>query len=68
MTLDIKEQGQKIITHEEFLAQCRDHPNKLFDYVVNTFNCMIDLKNKYHEQMDKGLIQTLCNKLQEHKA
>jgi len=31
VTLDMKERGRKIITHEKFLAQCRDHPNELFD-------------------------------------
>ena len=68
VTLYMKEQGRKIITHKEFLAQCRDHPNELFDYVADTFNHMIDLENEYREQMDGVLIQTLRNELQRHKA
>ena len=67
-TLDMKEQGRKIITYEEFLAQCRDHPSELFDYVADTFNNMIDLENEYREQMDGSLVQTLRTELQEHKA
>lgn len=81
VTLDMKEQGRKIITYEEFLAQCRYHPDELFDYVADTFNRLIDLENEYREQMttaesgrnnqeqvDEELIQNLRTELQEHKV
>ncbi|OJJ84921.1 uncharacterized protein ASPGLDRAFT_35366 [Aspergillus glaucus CBS 516.65] len=61
----MKEQGQKIITHEEFLAQCCDHPDELFDYVADTFHRFIDLENEYHKQMDEELVQNLHNELQD---
>lgn len=64
VTLDMKEQGRKIITHEEFLAQCRDHPDELFDYVADTFHRFIDLENEYREQMNEELVQNLRNELQ----
>ncbi|ODM21116.1 hypothetical protein SI65_04169 [Aspergillus cristatus] len=49
LTLDMKEQGQKIITHNEFLAQCCEHPDKLFNYVANTFNKQDEYKTAYAE-------------------
>lgn len=51
VSLDMKEQGRKTITHEEFLVQCRDHLDKLFDYIAEALNGMIDLENEYREQM-----------------
>ncbi|ODM16202.1 hypothetical protein SI65_08201 [Aspergillus cristatus] len=63
----MKEQGRKIITHDEFLAQCREHPDELFDYVANTFNSMIDLENEYREKIDEEFVQNLQNELQEHR-
>lgn len=77
MTLAMKKQGWKIITHEEFLARCCDHPDELFNYIANTFNCIINLESKYHKQVtalgsernnqgqvDEELIQTLHIELQ----
>ncbi|EYE95325.1 uncharacterized protein EURHEDRAFT_55141 [Aspergillus ruber CBS 135680] len=65
VTLDTKEKGRKIITQEEFLALCRDHPNELFDYVADTFNRMIDLENRYREQMDEEFVQNVRNEFQD---
>jgi ribosome-associated translation inhibitor RaiA len=67
LTLDMKEQGRRIITHEEFLAQCRENPDELFDFVADTFNGMIDLENEYREKIDEEFVQNLQNQLQEHK-
>lgn len=67
LTLDMKEQGRKIITQEEFLAQCHDHPNELFNYIADTFNHMIDLENECREKMNDEFVHNLQNELQEHK-
>lgn len=37
--------------------------SKLFDYVADIFNHMIDPKNEYCKQMDEELVQTLHTEL-----
>lgn len=48
--------------------QSHDHPNQLFDYIADTFNHIIELKNEHHEQIYEELVQALHTELQEYKA